>query len=88
MNELTLERINFTSNFFPLNLGESTSNNKKGVLRVVMNHLTAICLLKVDTESIYSSLCKHFSENDLSWDNLISIMMDSCNVIRQSKAGL
>ena len=53
-----------------------------------MHHLTAISLLKVDTESIYSSLRKHFGDNNISWDNLMSIMMDSCNVMRGSKAGL
>ena len=53
-----------------------------------MNHLTAISLLKVDTTSIYSSLCKYFGDNDIPWDNLMSMMMDSCNVMRDSKAGL
>ena len=46
----------------------------------------AISLLKVDTERIYSSLCKCFGDNDISWNNLMSIMMDSYNVMRGSKA--
>ena len=90
MNELTLEAIR--SSFFSLNLDESTSNKKKTVLwvldsyyapefdKVSMHHLMAISLLKVDTESIYSSLCKYFGDNNISWDNLMAIMMDSCNL--------
>ena len=61
---------------------------RSGFFSLNLDAMTAVSLLKVDTESIYSSLCKYFGDNDISWDSLISIMMDSCNVIRGSKAGL
>ena len=98
INEETLETTK--SNFFSLNLNESTSNNRKRVLRIlasyysplenkiVMQHLTAISLVKVDVDSIYKDITNYFQNNGISWSNLLSIMMDSCNIMRGSKSGL
>ena len=97
INEETLESIK--SNFFSLNLDESTINNKKVVLgilvscyspgenKIVMQHLTAISLLKVDVDSIYKDITKYFQNYRIPWNNIISIMIDSCNVLRGSKSG-
>lgn len=62
-------------NFFSLNLGESTSNNKKRVLgmlasyyspienKIVMQHLTAMILLKVDFDSINKDITNYIQNN-------------------------
>lgn len=73
VNEEALEAIK--SNFFSLNLDESTSNDKKRVLgmltsyyspvknKIVMQHLAAIILLKVDVNSIYKDIKNCFQNN-------------------------
>ena len=62
-------------NFFSLNLDESTSNNKKRVLgmlasyyspienKIVMQHLTAMILLKVDFDSINKNITNYIQNN-------------------------
>ncbi|XP_053397560.1 uncharacterized protein LOC128556423 [Mercenaria mercenaria] len=85
---------------FSLNIDESTSTNNKHVLAVLVNyfdqninkvvceHLAALELIKVDTASIYDALEELFEVNEIPWTNLVSILMDSCAVMRGSKNGL
>lgn len=85
---------------FSLNIDESTSSANKKILAVmvnyfnldreemVMEHLSAIELIKVDTDTLFNALVELFKEYDLSWDMLVSILMDSCAVMRGSKNGL
>lgn len=85
---------------FSLNIDESTSNNHKRVLAVlvsyfserettvVVEHLTSLELIKVDAISIYDALVDYFQKHDIPWENLVSILMDSCAVMRGSKSGL
>lgn len=96
--EETLEAIRSTP--FSLNIDGSTSNNAKHVLvilasfysrkrqMVVVEHLTLLEVIRVDTRSFPSELEKLFDEQKISWVNCLSILMDSCNVLRGSKWGL
>ncbi|CAM1291290.1 FBN1 (predicted) [Pycnogonum litorale] len=85
---------------FSLNIDESTSSSHKRVLAVlvsyysdiakcvVVEHLTSLELIKVNAVSIYDSLVDFFDAHSIPWDNLVSILMDSCAVMRGSKSGL
>lgn len=86
---------------FSLNIDESTSTNSTSrVLTVLVNvfdrsvgkvttqHLSSISLVTVNTESVFSALIGLFEEHGIPWDNCLSILMDSCAVMRGSKSGL
>ena len=85
---------------FSLNIDESTSNGLKKVLAilvcyysyeedlVLVEHLASLELVKVNSESLYEALVELFSKHDIPWGNCVSILMDSCNVMRGSKSGL
>ena len=82
---------------FSLNIDESTSGNLQRVLtvlvsyfdenEVVVEHLFSTSLIKVDSQSIFNAVDKFFDDNEIPWENLVSILMDSCNVMRGSKSG-
>ena len=86
--------------FFSLNIDESTSENYKRVLTVlvsyyspvmktvIVEHLASVSLVKVDSASVYSEICKIMESNQIPWSNLISVLMDSCAVMRGSKSGV
>ncbi|CAL4166836.1 unnamed protein product [Meganyctiphanes norvegica] len=88
------------NSYFSLNLDESTSENHKKFLSVlvsyyceeeghiVLEHLASINLIKVDALSLYNELVEIFTKFDLDWDKLCSILMDSCAVMRGPKSGL
>jgi hypothetical protein len=75
-----------------LNMDESTATNFKKIMEVlvsfydekeesvVVEHLASLNV----TASDAASLSKH----NLPWENLISMLLDSCNVMRGSKSGL
>ncbi len=48
---------------------------------VVVEHL-------VSAASLEGAMSRFFEVKDIPWSNLISIMLDSCNVMRGSKSGL
>lgn len=85
---------------FSLNIDEATSKTDLRILtilvshcstsceRLMIHHLASINLKKVTAESLYKSLTDVFEEFNLPWSNLLSIMMDSCAVMRGSKGGL
>ncbi|KAJ8390548.1 hypothetical protein AAFF_G00103450, partial [Aldrovandia affinis] len=85
---------------FSLNVDESTCSSNKKVFSmlvsyfdeerkdVVVQHLGSVEVLKVNAASLEKVICEFFEEKDIPWSNLISIMMDSCNVMRGSKSGL
>lgn len=55
---------------------------------VVVEHLGSLEVFKVSAASLEGAMCHFFEEKDVPWSNLISIMLDSCNVMRGSKSGL
>ena len=86
---------------FSLNMDESTStgNNKKVLAtivsyynpelgKVVVEHLCSVELIKANTAAIFASLENTFATGNIPWTNLVSILMDSCNVMRGTKNGL
>ena len=96
--EGTLNHIR--SHPFSLNIDESTSNNRKRVLailvsyfpemsgKVVVEQLASLSVTKVDAKSLFNEMSTLFEQNKIPWNNLISILMDSCSVMRGSKSGL
>ena len=87
-------------NPFSLNIDESTSKGLKRVLAILVSyysfkegtvlveHLASLELIKVNSESLYDALVELFNKNDIPWENCVSILMDSCNVMRGSKSSL
>ena len=85
---------------FSLNIDEATSKTNVRVLavlvsywslaheRIVVEHLSAIELNTVTAQSLFKSLDGLFNQHEIPWRNLISILMDSCAVMRGSKNGL
>lgn len=85
---------------FSLNMDESASSNSVRVLTVLVSiydatiqkvfvqHLSSFYLVHVDTSSIFNTLVNFFKENNIPWTNCLSILMDSCAVMRGSKSGL
>lgn len=84
--------------FFSLNLDESTDSSNKKVVTVLVNfmsqdgintkHLSSFCVNNVNSEAIFQGLCQIFQKNDIPWKNLMSVLLDSCNVMRGRNAGL
>lgn len=97
-SERTFESIQ--SSPFSINLDESTSNSNKKVLsilvsyfnqelkHVVVEHLGSIEVLKGTAENLERALVTFFKEHTIPFTNMVSMMMDSCNVMRGSKSGL
>ena len=85
---------------FSLNMDEATSENSLHVLtvlvsyyshiqnKVVVSHLMSIELIKVDSASIFQCINKFLNENNIPWTNLVSVLTDSCNVMRGKKTGV
>lgn len=84
---------------FSLNIDEATSSNNKKVLgilvsyfdddvgHIVVEHLASIEMVSVKSESLYNVLVNLFEEHQIPWENLVTILMDSCAVMRGSKSG-
>ena len=85
---------------FSLNLDESTSAANKKVLSVLVSffnreskavevgHLCSLEILKCTAEHLESALNQFFSLHQIKFSNLVSLMLDSCAVMRGSKSGL
>ncbi|CAL8310502.1 unnamed protein product [Boreogadus saida] len=87
---------------FSLNLDESTSNNNKKILsmlacyyhadsrKVIVEHLGSLEIVKVNAASLEKVLCEFFEKNNIPWNNLLSMLMDSLMVCCDggSKTGL
>ena len=56
--------------------------------RVVVEHLTALELVTVNTQSVMKCLCDLFTKHAIPWTGLLAILMDSCAVMRGSENGL
>ena len=85
---------------FSMNIDEATTKTNVRVLgvlvsywsikhqKMVVEHLAAIEVSTVNTESLFKALDELFNKHQIPWENLISILMDSCAVMRGSKNGL
>ncbi|GBM40158.1 Breast carcinoma-amplified sequence 3 [Araneus ventricosus] len=85
---------------FSLNLDEATSNYNMRVLsvlasyfspsvnRVVVEHLVSLNVVTVSSEKFFKEISEFFESNKIPWENLVSILMDSCRVMRGTKSGV
>lgn len=85
---------------FSLNLDESTSVSNKKVLSVLVSyfnqkskavevgHLCSLEILKCSAENLEKTLVDFFDYHEIKFYNLVSLMLDSCAVMRGSKSGL
>ena len=85
---------------FSLNCDEAFSNKNTKVLamlvcfydpdlgRVVCEHLRSAELVTVNSESIFTLIKDTFAMYDIPWENLVSVLMDSCATMRGSKTGV
>lgn len=85
---------------FSLNVDEAASSNKKKVLTMLVSfydsetndvkieHLDSVEIRKTDSESILQEIVKAIEGNDIPWKNLVSVLMDSCGVMRGVKNGV
>lgn len=85
---------------FSLNMDEATSDSLQKVVtvlvsffskdmnEVVVEHLCSFKVTKTDSQTLYAHLIDFFKVNNIPWANCISLLMDSCNVMRGSKTGL
>ncbi|XP_052795810.1 uncharacterized protein LOC128228504 [Mya arenaria] len=97
MKNRTVE--NLKVNKFSQNIDESTSTNLHRVLTIlvsyfdkqkssVIEHLASLDVIKVDAETLTEHIVSIFTENEIPWSNLVSVLMDSCSVMRGSKSGV
>ena len=86
--------------FFSLNMDESTSSNFQRVVTILVSffspksnqveihHLSSFTVTKVNSQTLFDEVVRIFDMHNIPWSNLMSILMDSCNVMRGSKSGL
>ena len=98
MAEETLAEVRSTH--FSLNVDESTSNNLKKVLailisycsskcgEVVVEHLASVELERTTAETVFGAIISTLEEKSIPLDKMVSCLMDSCNVMRGSKNGV
>ncbi|KAH3842991.1 hypothetical protein DPMN_116497 [Dreissena polymorpha] len=87
-------------NSFSINLDEATSSNRKKVLtmlvsfyddevgQVKIEHLASVEIKKTDSETVFKEVVKVIEGNEIPWKNLVSVLMDSCGVMRGNKNGV
>ena len=95
MNDSLISTLQQTK--FSLNIDEATSENHHKVLTIlvsffspvekksVVHHLESISMITVNSESLHKELKAVLVKRDTPWSNVMSILMDSCNVMRGSK---
>ena len=91
--------VNLKSKPFSLTADESTTIHGKRVLTILVSfisdagtqcveHLASVELAKVDAENISKSIIAVFEDNEIPWINLVSVLFDSCNVMRGIRNGV
>lgn len=55
---------------------------------MVAERTVSLSLVRVDVLSLIKELDVLFSHKNISWNNLVSVLMDSCNVTKASKLDL
>ena len=85
---------------FSLNIDEATGKNDKKVLaflashynrtrgKMVVSHVASVKVFRVNANSIFEQVERLIESNNIPWKNLVSILMDSCSVMRGSKNGV
>ncbi|RUS87483.1 hypothetical protein EGW08_004737 [Elysia chlorotica] len=65
---------------------QSVKNLKEGSIQI--HHLASVEISKADSLTIYSAVVDIFEKNNLPWGNLVSILSDSCAVMRGHISGV
>ena len=85
---------------FSLNIDEATSDHGKKILSlmvsffddevgsVAIHHLSSVELVKTDAKSVFEAIVKVIDSSELPWNNLLSVLLDSCNTMRGVKSGV
>lgn len=83
---------------FSLNIDEATSSNTKKVLCILVSyfkenevrvhHLASLEIPRASSAIIYDAICALFEDNNIPWNNLVSILCDSCAVMRGAISGV
>ncbi|GBO16601.1 hypothetical protein AVEN_5364-1, partial [Araneus ventricosus] len=83
---------------FSLNIDESMSNNNEKIVTVLVNylrndkivteHLQSFSVPSVNSTLLFQGIVKLLEENNIPWHNLMSVLLDSCHVMRGKKSGL
>ncbi|GFX19642.1 uncharacterized protein TNCV_2075501 [Trichonephila clavipes] len=85
---------------FSLNLDESTSNAQESILailvqfydnnqnEVVVHHFVSLKMESCNSEAVFKAVVNTIEDNNIPWANLISVLMDSCNTMREKKKGV
>ena len=58
------------------------------IKKIVTKHLSSFALNVVDSNSLFKHIDEVISKCDIPWKNLMSVLLDSCHVMRGRKAGL
>lgn len=56
--------------------------------QVKVCHFGSLSCITVDSATLYEQIVQLMEKSEIPWDNMMSILMDSCNVMRGSKTGL
>ena len=79
---------------FSLNIDEASSDHGKKILSMIVSffdedigavaihHLASVELVKTDAQSIYKAIAGVIEGKGILWDNLVSVLLDSCNTMR------
>ena len=54
---------------------------------IVIHHLSSVELVKTDAKSIHKAIVDVIEGYKIPWKNLMSVLLDSCNVMRGCKSG-
>ena len=87
--------------FFSINIDEATNEGSlKKVLtflvsfyhptlkKIAIRHLASTEMIVVNAEQVYTETEKIFQQRGLSWEKTMSVLLDSCGVMRGKKTGL
>ena len=53
--------------------------------KVMVEHLGSLEIMKANAANLERVNCEFFDKNQIPWGNLVSILLDSCAVMRGSK---
>ncbi|KAG1658741.1 T-complex protein 1 subunit gamma [Nymphon striatum] len=85
LTKLSLDR---TTAAYKLRFGLADTMLAHSSHEVVVEHLASVSLIKVASAPLFEQITGLFDKYNLPWENLMSVLMDSCNVMRGSKTGL
>lgn len=86
-------------NKFSMNIDEATSETLHKILtilvsyyseekeQVVVKHLQSMSMIRVNSLSLFSVIDSLLGTHNIPWHNVMSVLMDSCNVMRGMKTG-